>query len=109
MGSYCKTHRPKSKVKAKVLEKLCMAGCMENIEDDDVKVMVTPCCFRRYHLACVQLQALQAGSHHFKCCMCSDKDKFAKAAADLGIYIPGLPPAQFVAFFRKKIIAWGAN
>jgi len=88
MGSYCKTHRPKSKVKAKVLEKLCMAGCMENIEDDDVKVMVTPCCFRRYHLACVQLQALQAGSHHFKCCMCSDKDKFAKAAADLGIYIP---------------------
>ena len=44
--------------------------------------------FRRYHLNCVQLQALSAGSHHFKCCMCSDKDKFPNVAASLGIYIP---------------------
>jgi len=88
MGSFCKQHRPKQKIKAKVKDKVCLAGCLEKIKDNDVKVMVTPCCFRRYHTDCVQLQALASGSHHFKCCMCSDKKEFAKVAASMGIYIP---------------------
>ena len=46
MASFCKKHRPKQTIKAKVKEKVCVAGCFEKIKDGDPKVMVSPCCFR---------------------------------------------------------------
>ena len=32
--------------------------------------------------------ALVAGSHHFKCPLCNNKDEFAKEMEEFGIYVP---------------------
>ena len=36
----------------------------------------------------MERMALVAGSHHFKCPLCNNKDEFAKEMEEFGIYVP---------------------
>ena len=47
-----------------------------------------PCCGGWAHRPCVERMALVAGSHHFKCPLCNNKDEFAKEMEEFGIYVP---------------------
>ena len=40
------------------------------------------------HRPCVERMALVAGSHHFKCPLCNNKEEFAKEMEEFGIYVP---------------------
>ena len=51
-------------------------------------VLWTPCCGGWAHRPCVERMALVAGSHHFKCPLCNNKDEFAKEMEEFGIYVP---------------------
>ena len=60
--------------------------------------------------------ALVAGSHHFKCPLCNNKEEFAKEMEEFGIYVPD-QDAEWEAgdafgdqlqrhdrFFRAKVV-----
>ena len=51
-------------------------------------VLWTPCCGGWAHRSCVERMALVAGSHHFKCPLCNNKDEFTKEMEEFGIYVP---------------------
>ena len=51
-------------------------------------VLWTPCCGGWAHRSCVERMAIVAGSHHFKCPLCNNKDEFAKEMEEFGIYVP---------------------
>ena len=63
-------------------------NCLLYIQSLDVRVIISPCCGRRYHSKCVQQMALQCGRAHFKCPVCSDREKFLKYAILMGVYVP---------------------
>lgn len=87
MKTFCALHGPKNKAKQKIDESTCLAGCLANISNKE-RVIISPCCGRRYHSKCVQQMALQCGRAHFKCPVCSDREKFLKYAILMGVYVP---------------------
>jgi len=88
MDSYCPLHRPQQRYEVKVKDKTCLGGCQEKIDDQDERIMISPCCGRKYHLSCIQGMASASGIHHFKCPACSVKEQFLQAAIDIGVYVP---------------------
>ncbi len=87
MKTFCARHGPKNEAEVAVRDPTCMAGCWEKIHRKE-RTIVSPCCGRRYHSACVQEMAVQSGLAHFKCPMCANKEKFTKCAIKMGIYVP---------------------
>ena len=65
----------------------------------DVRVIISPCCGRRYHSKCVQQMALQCGRAHFKCPVCSDREKFLKYAILMGVYVPEQASSSSYSYF----------
>ena len=47
-----------------------------------------PAAVAAIHSKCVQQMALQCGRAHFKCPVCSDREKFLKYAILMGVYVP---------------------
>ncbi|KAL1415896.1 hypothetical protein MTO96_028493 [Rhipicephalus appendiculatus] len=41
-----------------------------------------------FHRACIQRQAVSAGSHFFRCCHCNNQEAFQREMQDHGIYVP---------------------
>ncbi|KAL1476752.1 hypothetical protein MTO96_036274 [Rhipicephalus appendiculatus] len=66
---------------------LC-AICSEQMTHRSVDVLVTPCCRQLFHQACIQRQAVSAGSHFFRCCHCNNQEAFQREMQDHGIYVP---------------------
>lgn len=87
MKTFCALHGPKNKAAQRIEEPTCLAGCLANIYSRE-RVVISPCCGRRYHSQCVQQMALQCGRAHFKCPVCSDQAKFPKYAILMGVYVP---------------------
>jgi len=51
-------------------------------------VLWAPCCGGWAHRPCVERMASAAGSHHFKCPLCNNRDEFTEEMKEFGIYVP---------------------
>ncbi|KAG7157581.1 G2/M phase-specific E3 ubiquitin-protein ligase-like [Homarus americanus] len=86
--SYCSQHRTFQKGKGAGEEVQCPI-CLEELIADPKTAVWAPCCKRNFwfHKLCLQRLALSAG-YFFKCPLCNDKEQFAVAMQNVGIYIP---------------------
>ncbi|XP_077861875.1 uncharacterized protein LOC100371995 [Saccoglossus kowalevskii] len=89
-SSYCKDHRPKQTVhKVSEKEHICPICICEVPSTPGIDVLKTPCCKDNWlHRDCVQSQALNAGSHFFRCPICNNQEKFKNEMLQFGIFIP---------------------
>jgi len=91
MTSFCELHGPRQKVSGQLCQdKVCMIcfdTCGETPGPGPGR-LVSPCCGRTYHRACVQKTALQAGKAALKCPACNDKETFNTEMERCGVYIP---------------------
>uniref|UniRef100_A0A224YN25 G2/M phase-specific E3 ubiquitin-protein ligase n=1 Tax=Rhipicephalus zambeziensis TaxID=60191 RepID=A0A224YN25_9ACAR len=86
---YCAAHRPRQNVVPMDRDGISLCAiCSEQMTHPSVDVLVTPCCRQLFHRACIQRQAVSAGSHFFRCCHCNNQEAFQREMQDHGIYVP---------------------
>lgn len=85
---YCSRHRREQQVTPLDPSGRPCPICAEDMTYPSPEVLVTPCCRQLFHHRCIQRQALNAGSHFFRCGNCNNEDGFRKEMAERGIYIP---------------------
>lgn len=86
---YCGAHRPRQNVVPMERDGVSLCSiCSEQMTHPSVDVLVTPCCRQLFHRACIQRQAVSAGSHFFRCCHCNNQEAFQREMQDHGIYVP---------------------
>lgn len=86
---YCAAHRPRQNVVPLDHGGASFCSiCSEEMIHPSVNVLVTPCCRQLFHRACIQRQAMSAGSHFFRCCNCNNQEAFQREMQDHGIYVP---------------------
>ncbi|XP_029847529.2 G2/M phase-specific E3 ubiquitin-protein ligase isoform X2 [Ixodes scapularis] len=87
--AYCPDHRPNQHMTPKETGPAsCLICACELVPQPSPRVLLTPCCKNSFHKACLQAQAMSAGSHLFKCSVCNNKEAFQKEMLDYGISIP---------------------
>ncbi|NXI49579.1 G2E3 ligase, partial [Chloroceryle aenea] len=69
--------------------------CMDAVDSQSsYRTMVCPACKHAwFHRACIQGQALHAGTFSFQCPLCRDRDVFQPEMLNMGIRIPSRLPA----------------
>lgn len=85
---YCPRHRQEQQVTPLDPSNRPCPICAEDMVYPSLDVLVTPCCRQLFHHHCIQRQALNAGSHFFRCGNCNNEELFRKEMAERGIYIP---------------------
>uniref|UniRef100_A0A147BNW1 Putative g2/m phase-specific e3 ubiquitin-protein ligase n=1 Tax=Ixodes ricinus TaxID=34613 RepID=A0A147BNW1_IXORI len=87
--AYCPDHRPNQHMTPKETGLAsCVICACDLVPQPSPRVLLTPCCKNSFHKACLQAQAMSAGSHLFKCSVCNNKEAFQKEMLDYGISIP---------------------
>ncbi|NXX72013.1 G2E3 ligase, partial [Spizella passerina] len=88
--SFCFEHRPQQSVLAAPEAGIERLICMDPVDSQrSYRTMVCPACEHAwFHRACIQGQAMRAGSSSFQCPLCRDRDAFFLEMFFMGIRIP---------------------